>query len=59
MAETIDLCHRTTEAAAAQIVRDGRFLTRENSREAFSATHVDGQAEGCGAAIVHVRIDQA
>ncbi|PPF87564.1 hypothetical protein C5E07_16640 [Pseudoclavibacter sp. RFBJ3] len=59
MAKQIDLYHRTTEDAAAQIVRDGKFLTRENTREAFASTHVEGQAEGYGAAVVHVRIDQA
>lgn len=59
MAEQIDLYHRTTEEAAAQIVRDGKFLTRENTREAFASTHVDGQAEGYGVAVVQVRIDQA
>ncbi|MFC0456216.1 hypothetical protein ACFFGR_06570 [Arthrobacter liuii] len=59
MSERLDLYHRTTEEAARTIVETGRFLTRENTREAFVSTHVDGQAVGYGDAVVHVRVDEA
>lgn len=32
---------------------------RENTREAFVSTHVDGQATGYGEAVVHVPVDAA
>lgn len=59
MSERLDLYHRTSEEAARALVESGRFLTRENTREAFASTHVDGQAMGHGDAIVHVRVDEA
>lgn len=59
MSERLDLYHRTTEEAARAIVETGTFVTRENTREAFVSTHVDGQAVGYGDAVVHVRIDEA
>lgn len=59
MSEPLDLYHRTDVDAARVIVATGRFLTRENTREAFVSTHVDGQATGYGDAVVHVRVDVA
>ena len=50
---TLDLYHRTSEDAARAIVATGRFLTRENTPEAYVSTHVDGSA------VVHVRVDEA
>lgn len=41
---TLDLYHRTSEEAARAIVATGRFLTRENTPEAYVSTHVDGDA---------------
>lgn len=46
MTAKLDVYHRTSEEAARAIVKYGRFLTRENTREAFVSTHVDGQAVG-------------
>jgi len=43
---TLDLYHRTSEDAARAIVATGRFLTRENTPEAYVSTHVDGEAAG-------------
>ena len=59
MTAKLDLYHRTSEEAARAIIQAGHFLTRENTREAFVSTHVDGQAAGYGTAIVHVRVDEA
>ena len=56
---TLDLYHRTSEDAARAIVATGRFLTRENTPEAYVSTHVDGEAAGYGSAVVHVRVDEA
>ena len=56
---TLDLYHRTSEDAARAIVATGRFLTRENTPEAYVSTHIDGEAAGYGAAVVHVRVDEA
>ena len=42
---TLDLYHRTSEDAARAIVATGRFLTRENTPEAYVSTHVDGEAD--------------
>lgn len=36
-----------------------RFLTHENTPEAYVSTHVDGEAVGYGTAVVHVRVDEA
>lgn len=59
MSQPLDLYHRTNVDAARAIVATGQFLTRENTREAFVSTHVDGQATGYGEAVVHVRVDAA
>lgn len=56
---TLDLYHRTSEDAARAIVATGRFLTRENTPEAYVSTHIDGEAAGYGSAVVHVRVDEA
>lgn len=58
MGDRLDLYHRTSEEAARAILASGRFVTRENTREAFASTHADGQAAGYGAAVVHVRVDE-
>lgn len=58
MSERLDLYHRTSEEAARAIVEARRFLTRENTPEAYVSTHVDGHATGYGPAVVHVRVDE-
>ena len=55
----LDLYHRTTPEAARAILAEGRFLTRENRPEAYCSTHVDGQGEGYGVAVVHLRIRES
>lgn len=53
----LDLYHRTSHEAAQAIVTTGRFLTRENTAEAYVSTRINGAAAGYGPAVVHVRID--
>jgi len=55
----LDLYHRTSEDAARAVLATGRFVTRENTPEAYASTDVDGQAAGYGPAVVHVRVDEA
>ena len=58
MSEKLDLYHRTSPEAAQVILDTGRFLTRENTPEAYVSNRIDGQATGYGGAIVHVRVDE-
>lgn len=58
MRDKLDLYHRTSIDAARAILASGRFVTRENTREAFASNRVDGQAIGYGDAVVHVRVDE-
>jgi len=55
----LDLYHRTTPEAARAILVENRFVTRENRPEAYCSTHVDGQGEGYGVAVVHLRIRES
>ncbi|WP_125778271.1 Fic/DOC family protein [Antribacter gilvus] len=56
---TLDLYHRTTPEAAAAILAEGRFLTRENTPEAYTSNRaVSDTTEGYGDAVVHVRVDE-
>lgn len=57
--QMIDLYHRTTPEHAAAILHAGRFMTRENTPEAFVSNRVAGQATGYGAAVVHVRVRES
>lgn len=55
----LDLFHRTTPAAAAAIYASGRMLSKENTGEAFFSTSSgDGQADGYGTAVVHIRVPE-
>jgi len=55
----LDLYHRTTPEAARAILAEGRLVTRENRPEAYCSTRVDGQGEGYGVAVVHLRISES
>ncbi len=55
----LDLYRRTTPEAARAILADNRFVTRGNRPEAYCSTHVDGQGEGYGVAVVHLRIRES
>lgn len=59
MSQQLDLYHRTSEHAARAIADSGRFLTRENTPEAYVSTDVDGQAAGYGEAVVHIRVEES
>lgn len=54
----LDLYHRTSEEAARRILATGRFVTRENTPEAYASNRIDGQGVGYGDAVVHVRVDE-
>ena len=56
MVPMLDLYHRTTPEAAAQILATGRMDSRENTREAYFSTRREGHAEGYGEGVVHLRI---
>ncbi|AGW85581.1 hypothetical protein BLAC_07050 [Bifidobacterium animalis subsp. lactis ATCC 27673] len=56
---TIDLYHRTSIEAVQAILASGRLESLENTNEAYASTHIDGQAEGYGEAVVHVRVDDS
>jgi hypothetical protein len=58
MSEKLDLYHRTRPEAAQAILDTGRFLTRENTPEAYVTNRIDGQTTVYGVAIVHVRVDE-
>ena len=55
----LDLYHRTTPEAARAILAEGRLVTRENRPEAYCSTRVDGQGEGYGVAVVHLRVRES
>ncbi len=50
------LYHRTTPELAAVIRAQRRFISAENTGSAFFSTHVDGQTDGYGSAIVEVHV---
>lgn len=52
----LDLYHRTTPEAAADIARTRRMTSLENTREAYFSTSLHGQATGYGDGVVHVRV---
>lgn len=54
----LDLYHRTSEDAARRILATGRFVTRENTPEAYVSTRIDGHGVGYGVAVVHIRVDE-
>jgi len=54
---TITLYHRTTPETAQRIRETGRFVSAENTNEAFFSTRAAGYAEGYGDATVEVRAD--
>lgn len=58
MSAWIDLYHRTTPEAAAQIMRDRRMLSLENTQEAFFSNRFVGQGTGYGEGVVHVRVPE-
>ena len=53
---TVTLYHRTSEAAAIQIKRTGRFTSRENTQEVFFSNIPDGQAASFGDYVVEVKV---
>ena len=53
---TVTLYHRTSEDAARQIKRTGRFLSKENTREVFFSDRPDGQAASFGDYVVQVKV---
>ena len=55
----IDLYHRTSPEMAAEIRRTGRWLSKENTQEVYFSNRRDGQAEGYGTAVVHVRVPES
>ncbi len=55
----LDPHHRTTPEAARAVLAENRFVTRENRPEAYCSTHVNGQGEGYGVAVVHLRIRES
>jgi hypothetical protein len=50
----LTLFHRTTQEAAAAILRTGRFESKENTQDAYFSTRESGQSDGYGDAIVCV-----
>lgn len=55
-AMTIDLYHRTSEQAAQMITSTGTWLSRENTGKVYFSTLPNGQGEGYGDTVVHVRV---
>lgn len=56
MADELDLYHRTSREAARSILAAGSMTSRENTGEAFFSNRAEGQGEGYGQAVVHVRV---
>lgn len=54
----LDLYHRTDAASAARIVAEGRMTSLENTGEAYFSDRPDGQTEGYGSVVVHVRVPE-
>lgn len=55
----LDLYHRTTPEAAAQIHATGQMHSKETPPRAyFSTQHSGGQADGYGEGVVHVRVPE-
>jgi hypothetical protein len=53
---TVTLYHRTSEAAAKQIKRTGRFTSRESTQEVYFSNIPDGQAASFGDYVVEVKV---
>lgn len=54
--EVLDLYHRTSSEAAAQIFTQTAMTSKENTAEAFFSTHPDVHITGYGPTVVHIRI---
>lgn len=54
----LDLYHRTSPEAAAEISRTKRMTSKENDGSIYFSTSQHGQAEGYGGAVVHVRVPE-
>lgn len=54
----VDLYHRTTTEAKAEILRTRRWVSQENNGMVYFSNRIDGQAAGYGEAVIHIRIDQ-
>ena len=50
------LYHRTTPELAATIRAERKFISAENTASAYFSTHLDGQADGYGTAVVEVHV---
>lgn len=55
----LDLYHRTTTDAAKAITEAGVMTSKENTREAFFSTRINGQATGYGDGVVHIRVPES
>ena len=53
---TVTLYHRTSQAAAKQINRTGRFVSRESTQEVFFSNIPNGQAASFGDYVVEVKV---
>ena len=56
---TIDLFHRTDAQAAAEIIAAGTMVSKENTREAYFSNRRDGQTDGYGDTVIHIRVPAA
>lgn len=52
----MDLYHRTSTQAARTIIETGSWVSRENTGEVYFSDRRDGQTDGYGDAVVHVRV---
>jgi hypothetical protein len=52
----LDLYHRTDGHAALALYEGAAWVSRENTGEVYFSTHIDGQADGYGNTVVHVRV---
>lgn len=55
----LNLYHRTSPEAAAEILASGRLVTRENTRQAYASTRPNGHAAGYGAAVVQLLVAES
>lgn len=52
----IDLYHRTTPEAKAEILRTREWRSQENHGKVYFSNRIDGQAAGYGDAVIHIRL---
>lgn len=52
----LDLYHRTSYESALALYEGASWMSREHDGAVYFSTHIDGQADGYGNAIVHVRV---